>query len=414
MLSLPGIELRPVQASDLSQIANLNRLAFSPLSSAEQIQADWYGGTVNLPGRRLFIAEEGATGVGSYAQIAQEISLLGQAIPTMGIAAVAVAPHRRGQKIARLMLEHALTTAQGEGIPLVMLYPFQHGFYRRLGWAWVGQSYQYPILTRHLPLFPERSRIVPWNRQQESALRHAYHEAAMSHNGWLLRQDFHWQSRLKPAPGREIYGYWDADRLLGYLILQFVEQNGDTQVVVQEWVALTAAAYRGIIGFLASLRDQVRVVVWNTYPEDPFPHFLQEQQQAPGPGQSSAFFGLVHRLGTIGGGFMWRLVDVEAALRLRPVRPGHPFSLTFQVADPILGQQSWTGHFGQERLEVSRKPATSVLKVSIEALTLLFSGVRKTTDLLWSGEIEFDGQVELLAELDAAWQTSGPFCWDFF
>ncbi len=73
-------------------------------------------------------------------------------------------------------------------------------------------------------------------------------------------------------------------------------------VVVREWVAQTAEAYRGIVGFLASLRDQVSTVIWNTDSEDPLPHLLKEQQQDPALAGSSFDFGLTHRFGEIGAG----------------------------------------------------------------------------------------------------------------
>ncbi|UBF28117.1 GNAT family N-acetyltransferase [Kovacikia minuta CCNUW1] len=416
----PKITVRPVQEEDLVQVVNLDRLSFAPLSTNAEIKTDWYSNGLNLPGRRLFLATEPATnsGIGSYAQLDLGIWFEGQEFPSIGIAAVAVAPHRRGQGVARLMLEHALEMGRSHQIPLMMLYPFQHGFYRKLGWAWVGRTHQYRVSARHLPTFSQRSHIIPYDpNQHQQSLQKVYHQAASQQNGWLQRRDWQWQNYLKPAKGREIYCYVESGTPLGYVIVQFVDLNPPQDllaVVVREWVAFTIDAYRGIVGFLASLRDQISTIIWNTYAEDPFPHLLREQQQDPALANTPFSFGLTHRFGEIGGGFMWRLVDLEAAFRLRRIPTGSPFSLSFQVTDPILGDRSLTVDYGDGQMHFSNQSAPIVIRLSIEHLTALFCGMRRATELAWTGEIEVEGDRTLLANLDAAWQATPPFCWDFF
>lgn len=417
MLQLPGITLRPAQESDLPQIVRLERLAFDPLRSAADLQQQWFGRGVNLPGRQLFLAEEEATGreAGCYTQLSLSLFFRGQEFPMLGIAGVAVAPEWRGQRIAQLLLEHAVHMGRQQKVPLSMLYPFQHGFYRKLGWAWVGQQHQYRVQTRHLPLSPERSQVVAYDADRHQAmLKQAYEQMARNRNGWLNRQEPRWQWRLQADPGRELFCYLEADRLLGYLILQYLQQDAGMVIAVQEWVALTPAAYRGLLGFLAALRDQVAVVIWNTCPEDPFPYLLREQQQAPQVGQTSSLFGLNHRFGQIAGSFMWRLIDLEAAFRLRSNQLTAPFQLTFQVADPILGNQTLPVQFADGQMQMAPSPTATVLHTSIDHLTELFCGLRRATDLVWTGEVTLEGDPQLLTLLDQAWQTPPPFCWDFF
>ncbi len=420
MPSPSSLTLRPVKDSDLPELVNLDRLAFAPLQSNEVIQQQWYNSTVNLPGRKLFLAVEDETsmGVGTYAQLALATFLEGQEFPIMGIAAVAVAPHRRGQRVARLMLEHALKEAKEQQTPIMSLYPFQHGFYRRLGWALVEQVHQYRVSTRQLPLYEERSQILPCNLDQRiSALKEVYLQAALQHNGWLKRQDWQWQSWLKPVAGREVYMYQESGQILGYVVMQFAVLDPPKHVqavIVQEWVALTVSAYRGILGFLASLRDQVSTIVWTTFPADPFPYLLNEQRRNSDLLNSPFEFGLVHRFGETGGGFRWRLTDIAAALRLRPIQSGDPFAVTFQINDPIFGQQLIGVEFRGTGMQPLQELPRTILKLSIEHLTQLFCGTRRSRDLQWTGELEVEGDINLLAHLDRAWQSEPPFCWDFF
>ncbi|MBD2122063.1 enhanced intracellular survival protein Eis [Trichocoleus sp. FACHB-262] len=418
--NLTGITLRQAEETDLPQVVNLDRLAFAPLRSPAEIERDWYGQGLNLPGRQHMLAVDDLNGqaVATYAQLDLSVVLEGQGFTTAGVAGVAVAPERRGQRIARFMLEQGVQEWRSQQIPLAMLYPFQHGFYRQLGWAWVGRLHQYTVAAKHLPLYPERFGMVPYDpKHHQPALQDAYQRSALRRNGWLQRQELQWQPRLKPEPGKEIYCYQEAGKLLGYIILQYAAVDslpGTLSVVVQEWVALNADAYRGILGFLSALRDQVHTVVWNTYPEDPFPYLVREQHRVLEVNQAPRLYGFTHRFGEIGGGFMWRLVDLTTAFRLRPVKQGSPFILTFQVSDPILGDQTITANFTAERMHPVAQPVPAVLKTSVEHLTELFCGLRRATEMVWTREIEYEGDRALLQKLDAAWQCTPPFCWDYF
>lgn len=412
------LQLRPAQEADLAQIVNLDRLSFAPRQANSEVEQDWYGGTLHRPGQQAFLAIDPSTdqAIGTYSELDLEIWLEGQSIPSLGIAGVAVAPHKRGQSIARRMLEQALEHGRLRQLPLSMLYPFQHGFYRKLGWAWVGRSYQYRVLARDLPTYAERSGMLPYHSDQQQAIQALYQSVASQHNGWLQRQPWHWQAFFKPNKGREIYLYTQTSEPLGYVVLQFtaLPPHNRLAIVVQEWVALTIEAYRGIVGFLASLRDQVNTIVWNTDITDPLPHLLKEQRQDPTLATSPFEFGLTHRFGEIGGGFMWRLLDLKQAIALRRIRAGDPFALTFHVTDPILGEQTIAVEFADGRMYYLEQASSTTLRTSIDHLTELFSGLRRATDLHWTGELELEGDAALLSKLDAAWQATPPFCWDFF
>jgi predicted acetyltransferase len=415
-MTVQPISLRLARDKDLAQIVNLDRLSFAPLRTDTDIQREWYGDGLNLPERQLFLAEESSTGkgIGTYTQLDLALFLAGVKIPTLGIAGVAVAPHRRGMQVARLMLEHAVKEGRSRQIPLSMLYPFQHGFYRKLGWAWVGRTFQYRVAAQHLPLYPKRVNIQPYDATAHSAvLQQLYEKAAIVHNGWLQRQPWQWEHYLKSKVGREIYCYVAEGELQGYIILRFVELPNGLGAIVQEWVAPTSAAYQGLLGFLGTLWDQFHTIVWNTDALDPFPHLLKEQRRDPTLPTSDFEFGLTHRFGEIGGGFMWRLVDVVAALENRAIATIPTFAVTFQIDDPILGKQQINAEFAEGQIRCHSIANPTTITLSIEKMTELFCGFRRSRDLLWTGELDLTGP-DCLTLLDQALETPAPFCWDFF
>lgn len=418
MTDLPGFKIRAAEESDRAQFINLARLAFMPTRSQADVEKEMQDELLNPPGGQGWVVADQADNLaGRYRHL--ELALFFQRIefPMAGVAGVAVAPERRGQKLAQLMIEHALHRFHEQQIPLSMLYPFQHGFYRKLGWAWVGETRQYRVSARHLPLYAERVNVVPYQDSLEASIKAVYQKAAQQHNGWLQREPNRWKGYFKPEGGQEIYGYAEAGTLLGYVVIEFTHlEPTKTQwaIAVQEWVALTAEAYRGLIGFLASLRDQVTTIVWNTDPQDPFPHLLSEQRHDPALPPQPFGFGLTHRFGATGGGFMWRLVDVVKALELRPIHPGNPFAIAFHIIDPVLGNQQISIEFVDQKMHCTQQPAATRLMLSIEHLTQLFCGMRSAVELHWLGDIDIEGDSTLLSNLDAAWQAKPPFCWDFF
>lgn len=409
---------RPTQESDRLQFINLARLAFTPQTSLVDAEQAVLEQPLNPPGRQGWVVED-AEGqlVARYRYLDLNVFFENVCFPLAGVGGVAVAMEQRGKGVARWMLEQALTEFRDRQLPLSMLYPFQHGFYRHLGWAWVGQPHQFRVATHYLPSYPERANISAYHLSQASQLQAVYQQVASERNGWLQRDAWQWEEFFRVRGGRELYTYVEAGELLGYIVLEFKQPewlSAQWAVVVQEWVAQTPSAYRGLLGFVASLRDQVAVVVWNTASNDPFPHLLREQRAYPGIANTESEFGLTHRFGEVGGGFMWRLVDWQRALTLRPIQPGAAFALGFQVRDPVFGEETASFVFADGQMQVAQTPATTSLRLTIEQLTQLFCGVRSPLDLHWTGELEVEGDTSLVHNLALAWQARPPFCWDFF
>ncbi|MBD2104620.1 enhanced intracellular survival protein Eis [Leptolyngbya sp. FACHB-261] len=407
-----GLTIRRAEVEDIPALARLERLAFCPQQATEPIEQQLREDPEALEGQWLAVAADGRA-VGAYKLLDLNTVLEGQILPLGGLAGVAVSPEARGRGVARGLVRHALAELHSQKVPLAMLYPFQHGFYRQLGWAWVGRLHQYTVATDSLPKGSERTGVVPceWAKHGPE-LCELYQRAALRHNGWLVRQERQWQQFAKPHLGREIFCYFEQGRLLGYLVVQYQPDGPPTgsRLLVREWVAVSREAYWGLLGFLSAMRDQIKAVMWTTYPEDLFPYLLREQRRV----EKETLFGLTPRFGEIGGGFMWRLVDVQEAFRLRVINQGPPFMLTFEIQDPELGEQVVTANFTAGRMHPVTRPEPAVLRLSIDHLVELFCGLRKASELAWTRELEFTGERSLLAQLDRAWQCTPPFCWNEF
>lgn len=410
---------RPVEERDRQAFLNLSRLAFMPMTPLAEMEKEFGESPINPVGRKGWVVAD-ATGtlLSGYRHYEYLQYFAGVPFPMAGVSSVAVAVERRAQGVAQWMLSQALNQFREQDIPLSMLYPFRHSFYRKLGWAVAGQSHQYRISSRALPLYAERSHIIAYQQHHQLALKTLYNEVARQQNGWVQRGSWQWEKFFKPVGGRELYLYQTKASLLGYAVLEFVKlepEKDQLAVIVREWVAQTPAAYRGIVGFLGTLRDQVTTIVWNCPPDDPFPHLLTEQRWDPALTLPHLNFNFMRLFGFISGGFMWRLVDPQAAIALRPVSSATPFQLSFHITDPVFGEERFTVAFEAGKAHLVPQPANTILKTSVDHLAELFSGLRRSQQLYWTGELELEGNDDrILSQLDATWNTQPPFCWDAF
>lgn len=418
MTSEPTWVFRQAEERDRPAFLNLARLAFTPQTSFAEMEQRLAGQPFNTGDRRGWVVEDASGAIGARLRELQlQTWFLGVSWPLVGVAGVAVAMERRSQGLARWLLEQSVQEWRSRQLPLSMLYPFRHSFYRRLGWTTVGHHHQFQVATRHLPLYPERQGVSAYQTTDREAMVALYAAVARQHNGWLHRTAWQWEAFFTVRGGRELYVYREGGELAGYIAVEFKQpawSQGADVVVVQEWVARSPAAYRGLVGFVGALRDQIPIAVWNTHRRDPLPHLLLEQRSAPAQPSSATEFGFTHHFGAIGGGFMWRLLDWQEALTLRPIQPGPEFALTLVVHDPILGTETATVECAAGQMQLTQEPAPTTIHLSIEHLTAVFAAERSPVELHWTGELKVEGPEAVLQHWAIAWKADPLFCWDFF
>src|SRR5438552_11045371 len=92
------------------------------------------------------------------------------AYPTSAIASVAVRDVDRRRGFASEIMRAILHADLAAGRPYSVLYPFQHGFYRRLGYASVGLMHYWRLPTAHVADDPKLRRSVRQLTEADRAL----------------------------------------------------------------------------------------------------------------------------------------------------------------------------------------------------------------------------------------------------
>src|SRR5258708_38911056 len=171
----------------------------------------------------------------------------GVAYPISAIAGVAVRDVDRRRGFASAMMRSILKTDLAARRPYSVLYPFQHGFYRRLGYASVGLMHYWRIPTAHLSddanLRGAVRRVVEADR---AAIADLYRASLQEGVGGLERSDAQWAQRWTRDEPRWVV--FDDGQLRGYLVYR----PAQSALEILELVALSAQAERGLWAFLAA------------------------------------------------------------------------------------------------------------------------------------------------------------------
>ena len=193
-----------------------------------------------------------------------------------GVAGVACAADQRGRGHVNRILRQALGEMRDAGQYLSRLYPFAFAFYRAFGYEWVGEKRVTSIPLSLLPASPETRnvRMIEGLDARPDAAK-AYGRAARRYRGMVARDqtrypDF-WKIALDHTDGRTTYVHVyyapESGEPEGYLVWRY-PATGD-HAKVDEFVAATQRAYRGLLGVLHNYGTQLKTVEWNHAGDDP-------------------------------------------------------------------------------------------------------------------------------------------------
>lgn len=250
----------------------------------------------------------------------------GRSVPMTGIAAVAIDPAGRACGAASALMRTALEELRANGVPLSALYPATQPVYRRVGYEIAGTQFEISVPIRQIDLRDhglELRRATEADRVEIEALYRAW---AAQHDGNLDRSAWLWD-RVRSVRGETMDGHVvrNDGRLEGYVY--YVERAGNPfphQMHVQDIVAVTPAAGRRLLTFLADHRSMCEFAKFTSGPADPLLLLLAEQIAKT----------------TARTAWMLRIVDVVMALELRGYRAGVAAELHLDVRDDVLPENS--------------------------------------------------------------------------
>jgi predicted acetyltransferase len=403
----PALRYRAARRTDVETLAELGLLAWR-VSSLEK-RRDFYTDHPRFTLRDVRVGELDGRIVASLVLYPLQAWVRGQRIPLTGVGSVAVSPEHRRRGVGEALMRFALREMRSRGSAFSALYPFRGSYYRKLGFGAIEIVHELAVAPANLPASEESRRVRRLLPPDRPAVEAAYERVAQRGHFALARSHAWWTQRLWGYPGDwVVYEGRRRGQIDGYLHYEVDTTHGPFRLglTLTEFLAASPEAHRGLVGYLASLADQVQEI-HHAAPGDNLWLATLGTAQNLRPG---AEIGVLLDTGGVAHGAMLRVTDVKAGLEALPVASHARGEVVLDVDDPVLPQnaRAWRVVAREGRLHVKPEAAGGGhaartargrpprLRVSSDALGPLLAGTLSATGAAAAGLIESGGGAEVV------------------
>ena len=270
--------LQPARTEDVDELALLWSQAFPSRSAPERARELREGMTYGSLGDCWVVRDRGDA-LGALRTYRLSLHARGRCWPTLGLAAVAVAPDHRRRGLARRMCVHALRIGRERGCVLAALVPFRTSFYADLGFNLVGSLHRHRFAPADLPLYAGWDRVR--RARDPGELHGIYHAAALGSTGLIDRPEPAWRFLADPRTAAYVH-YDEAGHATGYLVTRAARGRTSDRLRVLEMLALDRAGYEALLGWISAQRDQFTGIVYDALPGERMETRLRHARRAGG------------------------------------------------------------------------------------------------------------------------------------
>jgi predicted acetyltransferase len=383
------MKLRTYQDGDGRTLKRLLWLAFGDDMSGA---GDYYDPDQNprLDPEQVHVIEEDGEARASATVLPMEIFVDGGPVAMGGVAAVIVHPAYRRRRYAGELMKAVLYDMRDRGVHLSMLAPFAHSFYRSFGYELASEAIEYTLKPTDLPTDPEQAKLRACRERDLPRLMELHETEAREHQLCAPRSEAFWHKVLG-RKDHEAAVYDAGSGVEGYLLYKMTDwrqgKEPPRRLEVQELIATTSEARRGLVSFLGALDPNAFDIRHWTSREDPLHPYLQSSyvEAKVEPDQ------------------MLRLVDVEGAL-------GHlnrePDPLVLEVSDDVIPENAGEFTIGGGQV-VRGAEAENRVALDVRQLTQLYAGYLPARRLAWHGLVKASSSAALDL-LERSFPTGDP------
>ncbi len=314
------------------------------------------------------------------------------------VAGVAVRPVDRRRGLATQLMRAILEADRGAGRAFSLLYPFQHGYYRRLGYGSAGLMHFWRLPIAHMKDEPRlRSRVRAIREADRAVVADLFLRSLREQpEGGLERHPGQWQRRWTQDEKWVVY---DAGGISGYLVYR-TEPN---VLQVRELVALEPEAERGLWSFVAAQIEQRTSVTYNSAVSKPLWATLREPYMFEGPQHGF----IINDVAGVTMSFMARGIDWRLALESRAF-PGHARGrLALQLDDPVFGMHAFDLELSDGRGSLQPSGGAPDVRCDVSVFSQLCCGALTASQARWYGQLQASDTA--IALLDEAFPAGPPY-----
>jgi predicted acetyltransferase len=355
----------------------------------EMTKPEWYLGTF-----------EGTEMTSMMCTIPSAMRINGAAMEIGLVAPVATSPLHRRKGHAGAMLRQSLEDMRERGQSLSALYTPHPALYRRYGWEVAADYRRYEFKPKDCELTAapaQRGRLTFVTTDGWARLDAIFRRYAERRNGPMDRDENWWRfGVIDTWMGPANIAVWSTNEGVdeGYVIYQDPSPPSRDvgKVTALEFVAVSSDAHLNLLSFLVQhdIREEIRI---NAASDDTLPLLFSDAERLE----------IRMRMGP-----MLRIVDVETALRRRPVAdPELQTELSLEVRD---GSAPWNTGTWRIRVEsgvtsVEKASMAGEISLDVRVLAPMFNGYVAPSSAAAAGLATVSNE-DTLARADAFFQTS--------
>jgi predicted acetyltransferase len=302
--------VRPARDEDIPAYAAICKRCFTwGTDTVEELAEDFRENPRG--GVECIYVAEGENGlVGGLVNFPLRMYFRGRAVDCGGVAEVAVDPTVRRQGVAAAMMNWLLRREHRQGAPVSMLFPFRHDFYEAYGYGLISCSNDLRLRPTALPTFPERKLVRPLRDEDLHGVMRLHEASRRKVDFRFARNAAYWRKNLLTKE-RHLVVVEDRGRISGYILFRYGIRDDRSCIWVSEMIASDERAYRAIVGFLSTQREQVEGVRCSLNHDDPLRWLVSDPTDVKTEERSfiSPWFG-----GRVSLGLMLRFVRLGEAL----------------------------------------------------------------------------------------------------
>lgn len=266
------MQIRKIQKKDYEKAAYIKSISFyadEVLSESAENVVRSFKDMEKIKDCDIFVCECDGGIAGLITVNKFSMNFYGKFTDIYALSGVSVDTAYRGRGVADELIRFFLDYAKEQNVSMVMLYPFRPSFYKKYGFGWGIEKYEYSINTKELK-FSENKNIIPFAKGSVEHARNIQNEYAKTRHGMCLVNDFEWHNFKNDVSDDDIILIKDDEgKYTGYAIIEFQKDSRynpyDQTIVVQRLVSLTPDGLKWFLSYLHCLKDQFQTAKIYTY-----------------------------------------------------------------------------------------------------------------------------------------------------
>ncbi len=332
-------------------------------------------------------------------------------LKSSGIGSIAIDLLHKKEKVCKFIIEYFLEYCKITGKMFAQLYPFEPGFYFKMGFGYGSQIFAFSPDTKSLKFRGNKSSLRHLTLKDLDDVMSYYNKLQKVKHGLLSRSQNEYTEYLF-RPGHIALGYYENNEMKGYMFFRLKQTWENRELHLVEMQYDCSEVLHTFLYFLNSQSDQVDNVFMYTFDQDLY-HLLA----SPRSKNSTLFYPIYHKTADCGVGLMYRCTNIIKALEIVLTKSNMNAieECKMRISDNFLNKETFVNiDFNDKRVQEIEKSGEYDLDIPIQTFSSLIVGSLKFLSARKLGLIKCSDK-EKIQLLNGLFSTERqPECYNIF